>query len=86
MGDGRSAKGCGVSKEGLEVYCNILHPIQMERSNNRKFKLAEGEGGKKVVKRKRKVKVNDKYNVVHHKLMREVTWIFGRKSLSDVSH
>ena len=77
LGDGRTAKGCGVTAEGLEVYFNILTQIIKERKSSKQFdidflnsKLAEVEPGTKVVDKKRKVRVVDEYNEVHSKLMR----------------
>ena len=77
MKDGRTEMGKGVTKKGLEIYWNIYEVILRERHESKKFdddflksKLHELEGGKKVVKKKRKVVQSDEYIDVHRKLMR----------------
>ena len=57
----------------------------MQRWSSKKFdidflysKLEEVDGGKNVVKKKRKVKVNDEYNDVHRKLMKAMAEEEGR--------
>ena len=75
--DGSTAMGCGVTKEGLEIYYNIYKVIKKERRESRKFdedflnsKKQELGDDEKKIPRKRKEKEEDEYIDVHRKLMR----------------